>query len=752
SEGMALAADVGMQLWYGITGWGNGETSHWLLFERGYNYGDVGQVVTREANGESELHPIHVTSWGEGDRPVIESLVQSWQKPNENFVISDITMTGGFRILSTGENFLLDGIKFDNAGLNIQGATGFTLRNAEILDNVVNNPTFTEDGLWAAHSSRVAGIYMDRTTGSLFEGNLFLHNGWEEGYDGTDQAGMPPSMFSQNAYFQSDNSDLTFRDNITAQAASYGAQFRSGGFIENNLFLDNNAALNLLGGDYVGAGPVGEYSLFMNNIITSAAYKDALSMIGAKYWGLRDEARDSTLLGNIVAHMADPNNPDEIAFKTENTNDPNALVKLYTPFFDDTIVFNWNGYEANLDGLDPAALNQITIQNFAMEFLGLDPSTAPASEDMGLYYKSGLIYALMDYARENWGDGSLTAQDIIDWFQAGFGFDLQASGASHHRFVPNDLGDGVRWDNKLNWTSDALPSDGDTVDLGGNWVNFSDTVTIAGLDLGTGGKLQVGSGKLTVDALETGDNGMIFVERAGQFWTDGYGGDTLLSLQVTGGRFANTGDVSGPVIASVQGGQMILATDDAQFSLGANSELRIDGTAAKVGFDGATDGIATLMMQDGGQLSFVADATGLGRVTEFRSGAWDQEGSAVHSGIALNGTLALDLSDYIGTGSMTLIAVDAIAGMFDNIDIHGLGDNRDAALVIDYAADLVTLELSAGSGQGSLSIIGDASYGGDEDAALWDALTSGLDQGADLDAPITIFDDMIDPLADMHFI
>lgn len=749
SEGMALAADVGMELWYDITGRGNGETSHWLMFERGHNYGDVGQLVTRGSLGESELHPIHITSWGEGYRPIIESEVRSWQSTNKNHVISDITMAGGFLSLEVSENFLLDGVKFDGHELNVQGVTALTIRNSEIIDAVQDNPTYV-DGLWGAHASRSSGMYAERNDGLLLEGTLVHHNAWEEGYDGTDQAGQPPSMYSHNIYLQHNNADVTLRDNVIAQGASFGAQVRSGGYIEGNLFLDNNVAVNFLGGDYQGAGPVGYYTLFADNIITSAGYKDALTQIGAKDWGVRNEARDSTLLNNILAHLADPNNPDEMVAKPGTGSDP--TFNMYDPFFDDTTVFNWNGYDANLDGLDPAALNQITIQNFAMEFLGLDASTAPASEDMGLYYKSGLIYALMDYARENWGDGSLTAQDIIDYFQAGFGFDLGANGATHHRFIPNDLGDGVRWDNRLNWTSDALPIDGDTVDLGGNWVNFSDTVTVASLDLGTGGKLQVGSGKLTVDALETGDNGMIFVERAGQVWTDDYSGDAALSVQVTGGRFANTGDVSGPVIASVQGGQVILAADNAQFLLAENSELRINGTAAKVGFDGATDGVATLIMQDGGQLSFVADATGLARVNEFRSGAWDQQGSAVHSGVALDGTLALDLNDYIGTGSMKLIEVDAISGMFDNVDIHGLGDKRDANLIIDYAADLVTLELSAGTGQGNLSVIGDASDGTDEEAGLWDALTLGLEEDGVLDPQITILDDMIDPLPDMTFI
>lgn len=742
SEGMALAADVGMEVWYSLIGPSNGPVSHWLLFERGYTYEDTGRLIGWGSNGESDLAPIHITSWGAGSRPVLVDEIKQYQMPSSNYVIQNIEFPAGALALGLTDA-IFDGVKFGSevSIQNLDGSGRVTFRSSEFVDAYKTAPL---NATWEGHGDRESGIFASKIEGFLIEDSLFLHNGWAEGYDGSVDQGHPPSQYSHNAYINPSMTDVTFRDNITAQGASMGASLAGGAFAENNIFLDNNlgVSINATGVD------TGNFTLFLDNLITSSGYKKSASP-GALDWGISDNGNQSSYYGNIIAHNANPDDAIEIAKKGDASS---AFRDSANLFFNDTIIHNWKAAQQSIGDLDPAALNQITIQNFAMVFLGLDPSTAPANEDMGLYYKSGLIYALMDYARENWGDGSLTAQDIIDYFQAGFGIDLTPTGDTHHRFIPNDLGDGVRWDNRLNWTSDALPEDGDTVDLGGNWVNFSDTVTVASLDLGTGGKLQVGSGKLTIDALETGANGMIFVERAGQVWADGYAGDTLLSLHMTGGRFANTGDVSGPVVASVTDGQMILAADDAQFLLAENSELRIEGTGAKVGFDGATGGVATLMMQDGGQLSFVASADGLGRITEFRSGAWDQDGSNVQSGIALDGTLTLDLSDYIGTGQMKLVEVDAIVGMFDDIQIHGLGDNRDADIVIDYAADLITLELSAGTGQGRLETRGDATYGDDEDANLWDELTAGLEQGDDPDAPVTVFDDPIDTLPEMSFI
>ena len=76
--------------------------------------------------------------------------------------------------------------------------------------------------------------------------------------------GQPPSMFSHNFYFNYYNTDLTMRDNIIMRGASFGAQVRSGGYIEDNVFLDNNIGVNFVGGGDDRSGEVGSgsYTLF----------------------------------------------------------------------------------------------------------------------------------------------------------------------------------------------------------------------------------------------------------------------------------------------------------------------------------------------------------------------------------------------------------------------------------------------------------------------------------------------------------
>ncbi|MBE0414694.1 right-handed parallel beta-helix repeat-containing protein, partial [Yoonia sp.] len=237
SEGMALAADVGMQLWYGINPF-NSVSSNWLLFERGYNYDTVnvggvnGRLIQYGTSGESELAPIHITSWGQGDLPVINDKVSIFQEPNVNIVFTDISFVGGIRNLS-GTNVILDSTEFTNGWINTQNVSGFTLINSKIMDGTPPEPLAGD--YWTGTS---AGMFVSNTSGILIEGNLIHHNGWEDDYllDGSADGGAPPNMFSHNVYLQSDDRDVTFRDNIISQGSSFGAHIRGGGYIEGNVF------------------------------------------------------------------------------------------------------------------------------------------------------------------------------------------------------------------------------------------------------------------------------------------------------------------------------------------------------------------------------------------------------------------------------------------------------------------------------------------------------------------------------------
>ncbi len=431
-------------------------------------------------------------------------------------------------------------------------------------------------------------------------------------------------------------------------------------------------------------------------------------------------------MDNIVAHLADPDNAAELASKTRSEF---ALKGTETSYYNDTIVYNWAGagrhpdsLNLNLGDLDTNVLDTTTIQRFTAQLLGQETATI---SDLAAYLRASAQGAF---------DGMSDAQMIVDFFQAGFGLmpDIRVE-AETLRFVPNDLADGVRWDNRLNWSTDDLPGSvaGDSVDLAGNWVIYGGTSRIDNLDFGDNGRLAVTHGRLDVngDVITEGRGGHFAIDNAGQVWINGYDGEALLDINVDGGRFANTGAVDGRVDLRVTDGQALLATEGARFDLENGSLVEIVGGSSKVGFEGTDGGTAVMRIENGGILEFEAANGELGQISEFRSGANGAEAVNVNSGINFGeGTLRLDLNGLAGNaGDFTLVSVDEMVGAFSNIDITGLSATRDARLVFDYNSDQVILRLGqegAGSGQMNFSVLGDQ-MDAQANAALWAALTSG---------------------------
>ena len=715
SEALALDETAGMMLWNTVTPRGS-STSNWLMLERDYQYSNLGRILDRDTNGEDPNHPLFLGAWGTGERPEVTYQFFQHQESSSNLVVQDIAFGNGV-FFTNGNNVIFDNISVTGDEMVVMGSDGVTVRNSEFVDIY---GAYKTSGTWDAHVDRVQGIYMNYNDGALLEGNFFDHTAWADNYnpDGSTPGGQAPSMFSHNMYLDATMTDVTLRDTITMRAASFGAQVRSGGFIEDNLFLDNNAALTAVGGDYAGAGPVGQYTLMSDNVVTSGAHKDA-DLIGALTLGIRDEGELTSLVDNIVTHLADPNNPNELSYKIW-THD-----SIYTEstYYDDTIVHNWEGSrtiygnyitDQNTAGLDTNALDQTTIQLFTAQLLN-DPNATIA--DLADFIKTRADGAL---------DGVADADVIISFFQQGFGIAPNIRGAEQTvRFIPDDLGEGVRWDNRLNWDTEDLPGlyAQDDVDLGGNHVVYGSNTTIDELDFGPGGKLNVYGGRLDATGGLSGHGGTLNIENAGQAWVGGSDGSDI-DIDVTSGRFVNTGTMFGTDL-TVTGGQAVLATGGAEFELSDNKTLSIHGGAAKVGFDGDDGGIALLDLQDDSTLAFSAQNGGLGTIEEFRSGAMGNAPD-VQSGVDLgDATLSIDLSGLSGgTGSFKLMDTDEIVGVFSNALVSNLGA-RNADVVIDYQNDTVTLLLSAGNGAVNIQTVGNQSDVTTGEQALWDALTAG---------------------------
>ena len=719
SEGLALAEDAGMALWRAVTPEGS-ETSNHLLLERGYEYDNLGRILAADTHGEDELHPLLVGAYGDGDKPIVTERFFQMQEGSSNLVVQGIEFADGVVFQQNGENIIFDDVTVTGYSMVLMQQEGITVRNSEIIDIHYEEPTGSN---WVSHPDRLQGMYAWDNTGFLLDGNFFDMNGWEEGYNfsGDPDSPHPASIFSHNMYIDSVNSDLTMVDNISMRGASFGAQVRSGGFFEDNVFLDNNAAFQSNGGDYNGAGPVGSYSLANSNIITSGAHKE-MDVPGAYSLGLADDAQMTTLVDNIVTHLADPDNMDEFLERVW----ANEALRTSDPYYNDTIIYNWVGSrvlvsgerlpDENIEGLDTNILDETTIQNFTAELTN-NPDAAIAD-------LSAFIRQYLDGAMDTRAD----ADAIVGYFQDGFSVSgPDRTEAETLRFEPSDLGAGVRWDNRLNWDTNDLPGtvDGDSVDLGGNHVTFGGNVQIDTLNLGLDGQLDFHHGRLDVTGgLVSDDAGRIEIDQAGQLWAEGSTGDASLDISVDGGRFANTGDMQN-VSLSATDGQTILATGGAEFDLSAGERLELLAEAAQMGFDGDDGDMAILDLQADSTLAFAATDGDFGSIAEFRSGAFGDSPN-VQSGIDLGGAvLEIDLAglDPSSGSVFSLMDSDELVGTFDDAIVSGLGA-RDATIVVDYVNDSVRLELTNGTGQVSIQTNGEATNVSAGEDALWQALTA----------------------------
>jgi hypothetical protein len=485
----------------------------------------------------------------------------------------------------------------------------------------------------------------------------------------------------------------------------------------------------------------------MDNLVTSGAHKEVDGRPGALTMGIYNTGADTALVDNIVAHLADPDNPAEQA-EREWTH--RAVDNVREAYYDDTIVYNWLGSiqadrgqdpspNQNVAGLDPALLDDTTIQNFAAALLG-DPNATIS--DLADYIRATEAGTIQD---------EVTADDIYAYFDTAFGGEAEREGNATLRFTPDDRGDGVRWDNRLNWSTEDKPIDGDDVDLGGNWVNFGGSVRVNDLSMGGGADLTVGQGRLVVSGeLDAGSGAEIDVEEAGQIWVEDYHTQTgKLDVDVDGGRFANTGFFDGLLDMHITDGQALLGVDDAVMELGNGSVVTIDGDDAKVGFDGDEGGVSVLRMETGSELRMIADGSGFTTIEEFRSGAHVNDTPDVLSAFDMGeGTLLVDVGAISGGGarSEVLVDTDQIVGMFDDVEFIGLNANQDATLTVDYETDKITVSLgTAGQGTGKINVatVGNMLNAAD-DAEIWTALTEGQGTYEEVDPTPTVNGDELD--------
>ena len=242
-----------------------------LLLKRGDTFSDVLNWAW-DKSGRSINEPMLISAYGIGFRPIIASgaghglssdhgssdidiigldLYSNGRDPSvpgysyaNNTGISWLAPTG-----VQGKNLLIEDCSFRFYGTNIsiQGYGGGSWSNVAIRRNVVVDA-------WNLEATHSQGAFLTSVNGLYLDGNVFDHNGWNENI-----VGAGPTVYNHNVYITSACTGVVVRNNTFANASSHGIQARSGGDIENNLFINNPIGMSyglVNGGSNLTAGGV----------------------------------------------------------------------------------------------------------------------------------------------------------------------------------------------------------------------------------------------------------------------------------------------------------------------------------------------------------------------------------------------------------------------------------------------------------------------------------------------------------------
>ena len=627
---------------YGFVVWGNLTHNHGtnnsrlyqsnvLLIEKGYDYRDHVWVsnrdaISRGASGAGPLHPLVITSYGVGDTPWIKIPETNYASLNHSWYLFQDIKCSGIRTNSPA-HIMASHVETHSSG----GGHHFSLDGgySTVYRCGIHNPSSDPDPAatdWGT-PPHDCGIYAGSMPSLLVLECFVDQSGWRDGYNpesNSTEFPHPPSGLAHGLYLQASFWNVTVRRNWISRSASIGIQSRPGGNLTDNILLDQNIILNQLGNGKSLTGTDhtpgrGSFPLAYGNITLSNAYRDAVMRIYGRDWGYDIQAKDGAAFDNIIMHRANPDDPAEIAARAGANNyvfEDKARQggNLIGPNY----IFNWNRPTEETQGLSQTtqnALMQTTLQRFAARYMD----------------QTGMAEAEKWPAFCHWMRAQTPTRrvevidDFVEYVRSPWGLYLpKRVNPTTCVFKPDTRGPGTIWADRINWsTGDTAGSvDGDTAELRGNAVIFGElTVDLAEVD-GQGGKLEVASGKMTVDQVSnltevrTSVSGQIWI--AAQTAVDSYIAES--------GRIAWTGAASGHNLTVNGQFPEVLLGPDHTIASGRVMDISC-GQQGAVGWDGT--GTATLTIASGGTLrmrnfapaSLTTLAHRMSMLECFRSGA-----------------------------------------------------------------------------------------------------------------------------------
>jgi hypothetical protein len=207
--------------------------------------------------GRSEDQPMVIGAYGTGARPEIRTgtgtgiylgnvsarvvdnisiLGINWRASGRDTSIGgslSSSSSDGIAVVSATHHLLIEDCTFEKYQVGIS----FVPVYGSSQGTVVRRCNITES--YSTGGRPAHGIFADGVTGLTLEQNVLDHNGWLEGI-----SSAKPITQSHNVYITGTSSGLVARENVFSNASSHGIQARSGGIIENNLFLNNPIGLS----------------------------------------------------------------------------------------------------------------------------------------------------------------------------------------------------------------------------------------------------------------------------------------------------------------------------------------------------------------------------------------------------------------------------------------------------------------------------------------------------------------------------
>ncbi len=606
--------------------------SSWILWNRGdvfSEYGDAVVVNRITGIGESHLHPSHVGAWGSGDRPYFT---------NNGPVPRDYAAYWVIQDLACGESFTGDNVTaliFDNLYTDFSDATGsgttytytvasggqvnhgLTFRRCVSLDSIRDTRKGAE---WAINDDRISGMYAEGANGILVERCFIDHAGWAEGYvnDPTLSPVKPPEDRSHGAYFQQSNIDLSIRETLFTRNSHSAVQFRPGGVMQHVFAAGNNTGINPANGPYdvFNAEDAGTYSLVANYVQTEAGFKGGQLSENVIGGGMNFNAPGVAIAASAVLNAGAP---DQIFTTGADIGPGLTQAPLRSAFFphdfiphptnpnagpvtlvrSDYVISNWNRSDypdTNIQGVSQPIRDGLTVGAYTDALL----STSGSGLDE--------LCAHLRTLEAPWS----IIKDLNGHFLAPFWDVRPRSLAQTVTFQPDIRGGtpGIRADVDCDWATGDRPGTcaGDSIDLAGHKLfwNINPDQDIADVTFGAGGELVMLGGALKpTGTITTDEAGNALTLRNGaRFYATGYAGAGILTVDATDARILNSGSFTGPTeITAHYASEIVLAYDDAEFTLQPGRTLTVYGHA-KVGFDGAAGGAASVTFATGSTVAF----------------------------------------------------------------------------------------------------------------------------------------------------